>query len=109
MLAYVEATLACLRWAGFNLALADQAWNLLDAYTYGFTFQQVNFPFATSDYRSAAMGYLDGFPSEAYPVFYQLARMVADGRHSGVQDFEFGLQIVLEGLESRLGQIGGKQ
>ena len=39
MLHYVDATIGCLREAGFSYALADYAWNALDSYVYGFTLQ----------------------------------------------------------------------
>jgi AcrR family transcriptional regulator len=47
MLRYVDATLGCLREAGFSHVMADHAWNTLDSYIYGFTLQALNFPFAS--------------------------------------------------------------
>ncbi|MEN9223110.1 MAG: TetR/AcrR family transcriptional regulator C-terminal domain-containing protein, partial [Thermostichus sp. BF3_bins_97] len=40
MLRYVDATLGCLREAGFSPEMADHAWNALDSHIYGFTLQE---------------------------------------------------------------------
>ena len=44
MLRYVDATIGCLRAAGFSYPMADHAWTALDAYIYGFSLQKRNFP-----------------------------------------------------------------
>ncbi|MFI5537629.1 hypothetical protein ACIA5H_14675 [Nocardia sp. NPDC051900] len=44
MLRYIDATVGCLRAAGFSLPQADRAWNALDGHRYGFTLQELNFP-----------------------------------------------------------------
>ncbi|HLL52271.1 MAG TPA: TetR/AcrR family transcriptional regulator C-terminal domain-containing protein [Myxococcaceae bacterium] len=99
MMRYVNATLGCLREAGFSYALADRAWNALDSHIYGFTLQQLNFPLDRSEYASAARGFLPMLPAEQYPYMRELTQLVADGAHQGVHDFAFSLELILEGLE----------
>ena len=98
-LRYVDATLGCLREAGFSFEMADHAWNTIDSHIYGFTLQELKFPFAPTEYSQAAK---DGFaliPVHEYPYLNQLTRHVIEGKYNGIHDFEFGLEIILNGLD----------
>ena len=99
MLRYVDATIGCLREAGFSFEQADRAWNFIDSHIYGFALQQQHFPIEPSDYSSAAEAFLPMLPVDRYPYLHALSRQVIDGHHDGVQDFEFGLELILDGLE----------
>ncbi len=99
MLRYVDATIGCLREAGFSYPLADHAWNALDAYIYGFTLQNRNFPLDPSEYASAAKGFLPMIPVEQYPYLNGMSQEVIAGRHDGLHQFDFGLELLLDGLE----------
>jgi len=98
-LRYVEATLGCLRGAGFSFALADRAWNAIDSHVYGFTLQELNFPFEADEYAEVAGAYLPHISSEQYPCLHALTKLVSEKRHGGLQDFSFGLELLLDGLE----------
>jgi AcrR family transcriptional regulator len=100
MLRYVDATLACLVEAGFSYPMADHAWNALDSHIYGFTLQALNFPFEAEEYAAAAKDYVAMIPPEKYPYLNQLTHQVMEGRHDGLHDFEFGLNLLLNGLET---------
>ncbi len=105
MLRYVDATLGCLIEAGFSPAMADHAWNALDNHIYGFTLQKANFPFQPGEYAEVAKAYLPMIPVEEYPYLNRLSREVIEGRHNGLADFTFGLDLILDGLQRlRLGQ-----
>ncbi len=99
MLRYVDATLGCLREAGFSFEMADHAWNAIDSHIYGFTLQELNFPLAAADYSATALAYLEMIPAEKYPYLNGLTHQVIDGRYDGIHDFEFGLELVLNGLD----------
>jgi AcrR family transcriptional regulator len=99
MFRYVEATIGCLREAGFSLQDADRAWNAMDSHIYGFTLQELNFPFEATEYAETARNFLPRIPAHEYPYFSRLAQLVAEGGYSGVHDFNFGLELILEGLE----------
>jgi AcrR family transcriptional regulator len=99
MLRYIDATLAVLRDAGFSYELADRAWNAMDSHIYGFTLQQLNFPLDPSEYASAAREYLPLLPADQYPHMRALSELVIAGQHSGVHDFDFGLDLLLDGLD----------
>jgi AcrR family transcriptional regulator len=100
MLRYVDATLGCLREAGFSFRMADYAWNAIDSHIYGFTLQELNFPFEKADYGKAAQQGLALIPADKYPYLNQLTHQVIDGDYDGIHDFEFGLELILNGLEN---------
>jgi AcrR family transcriptional regulator len=104
MLGYIEGTLACLIRAGFNPEDADHVWNALDSYLYGYTLQELNFPFKAGEYREAAAAYLPGIPEGLYPHFVGLGHRIINGSYDGLHDLEFGLAILLDGLERGLVQ-----
>jgi len=99
MLRYVDATLGCLREAGFSFEMADRAWNAMDSHIYGFTLLQLNFPLEVSEYASAASQFVHMLPVEKYPYMRALTDLVIEGKHRGIQDFRFGLEMLLDGLE----------
>lgn len=99
MLRYVDATIGCLREAGFSYEMADRAWNAIDSHIYGFTLQELNFPLDPSEYVDAAKRFFPLLPADQYPHLRALAQLLIDGEHRGVHDFEFGLDLLLDGLE----------
>ena len=99
MLRYVDATIGCLYSAGFSYDLADRAWNAIDNHVYGFTLQELNFPFKPSEYGEIAEQFLPMIPQDEYPYLHGLSRQIIDGAHDGVHDFCFGLDLILDGLE----------
>jgi AcrR family transcriptional regulator len=106
MLRYVDATIGCLRDAGFPYPLADHAWTALDAYIYGFTLQKRNFPLDPSEYASAARAFLHLIPVEQFPHLNGMSQEVIAGRHDGLHQLEFGLELILDGLDRMLRSRG---
>ncbi|MCP2295957.1 transcriptional regulator, TetR family [Nocardia amikacinitolerans] len=107
MLRYIDATLGCLRAAGFTYQQADRAWNAMDAHIYGFTLRESTFPLDPSEYVAAATHFLPLIPESTHPHMNALTRLVIDGTHDGAADFEFGLDLILDGLERLLTTTGG--
>ena len=99
MLRYVDATIGCLRAAGFSYQMADHAWNALDSHIYGFTLQKLNFPLEPEEYAAAAQHFLPLIPAEQYPHLRGMSMEVIAGHHDGLHDLEFGLDVLLDGLE----------
>ncbi len=100
MLRYVDATIGCLRQAGFSYPLADHAWSALDAFIYGFTIQNRNFPLDPHEYASAAKQFLPLIPVEQFPWLNGMSQEVIAGRHDGLHQLEFGLELILDALEA---------
>lgn len=105
MLRYVDHALGCLRRAGFSYAMADHAWNTLDAYIYGFTLHKLSFPLAPSEYATAARRLLPLIPVDRFPYLHGLSVEVIEGRHDGLRDLDLGLDLLLDGL-GRLRRFG---
>jgi AcrR family transcriptional regulator len=99
MLRYVDATLGCLVQAGFSFEMADRVWNAIDSHIYGFTLQELNFPFESEEYSEAAKNGLSLIPADKYPYLNKLTHDVMEGRYDGLHDFEFGLELILNGLD----------
>ncbi|MBL0953179.1 TetR/AcrR family transcriptional regulator C-terminal domain-containing protein [Leptospira levettii] len=98
LLQYFNDTLGCLVKAGFSYKQADQMINAIDAHIYGFTLQELNFPFKTEEYSQKASEYLPMIPKDQLPYFYQLTKDVATKKYNGKHDFEFGLDLILDGF-----------
>lgn len=102
MLRYVDSTIGSLREAGFSIELADRAWNALDSHIYGFTLQELNFPFSSEEFPEAAKALLPLAPADQYPYLSEMGTHVIESDYDGVVEFEFGLDLVLDGLERLL-------
>jgi AcrR family transcriptional regulator len=74
MLRYVDSTLGTLLKAGFSVQLADYAWNAMDSYIYGFTLQELRFPFKPQEYPEVAATYLSQLAPGRYPHLTEMGR-----------------------------------
>ena len=99
MLRYVDATIGCLRGAGFSYPMADHAWTSIDAYVYGFTLQKLNFPLDPAEYASSASQFLPMIPAAQFPHLNGMSQEVIAGRHDGLHQLDFGLELLLDGIE----------
>ena len=96
-----DAVLATFRRAGFSVQLTAHAYSLLDSYVYGFALQEsVSLPFDKVTAPELAEKILSQFPSDEYPHLAELAteHVLQPGYDYG-EEFEFGLDLVLDGLE----------
>ena len=98
-LRYLDATISCLVEAGFSYEMADHIWNAIDSYVYGFTLQELNFPFQADEYATVAAEYVHLIPAQKYPYFNALTHHVIEGKYNGIHEFEFGLDVLLAGFE----------
>lgn len=102
MLTYFDATLGCLHSAGFSLQAADHIINAIDSHIYGFILQELNFPIEPENYSKKAEGFLPQLDSSPFPYLTNLTKEVASGKYNGLHDFEFGLNLILDGLNHKL-------
>ncbi|MFT5142085.1 MAG: AcrR family transcriptional regulator [Rhodothermales bacterium] len=102
MLRYVDATIGCFCAAGFSYEQADHAWNAIDSHLYGFTLQELNFPFKRGEYAEVAEQLLHLIPADKYPHLNGLSQEIISGRFDGLHDFQLGLNLILDGLERQL-------
>jgi hypothetical protein len=99
MFAYSDASIGYLIRAGFSYKMADYAWNIIDSYIYGFNLQAQNFPFKPSEYQNVAKQYIHMIPKSKYPFVHGMTMQIIEGSHDGIQDFDFGLNLILDALE----------
>ncbi len=94
-LRYLDAVVGVLRDAGFGTPLIARAFMALDSHTYGFTLQELALPFDAMGAPEVAAMMADTF--EAYPNLQAMAELAMSG--APMLDFEFGLDLLLDGLE----------
>ena len=96
-----DAVIGSLRAGGFDIAMAAHAYSLLDSYIYGFALTKMNLPFETSDdVAEVAQSMLEPFPADEYPYMVEILtdHVMKPGYDYG-EEFEYGLDLILNGLE----------
>jgi AcrR family transcriptional regulator len=97
-----NAVLGCLREGGFSVEEAIHAYSVLDAYVYGFALQEKTLPFDTAEESAAVAAMkvqaLQHLLAE-YPYLAETVggHVAATGYDFG-DEFEFGLDLILDGL-----------
>lgn len=98
-----DAVIGNLRRAGFSVPMAAHAFALLDSYTYGFALQEANLPFNGENVAEVANAMIDQIPSDMFPHLAEMAaeHVTRQGYDFG-DEFGFGLELILDGLERAL-------
>ena len=101
-----DRVLGTLRNGGFSLALTAHAISALDSYIYGFAIQEKALPFTTEENTAAmAQTMLAQLATTDYPYLVEFtATHVLQPGYSYGNEFTFGLEILLDGLERALDQ-----
>lgn len=94
-----NATMGCLREAGFRFRETVHAYNLLDAYTYGFALQEKTIPFQTPEESAEMAKTTVGERGPEYPYLAEVIVEFAKKGYDYTEEFEFGLDFILNGLE----------
>jgi AcrR family transcriptional regulator len=100
-----DAVLGCFRRGGFSIVLTAHAASAVDSYVYGFALQEATLPFETGEGTAElAEAIMAGMPPDEYPHLTELAmeHVLKPGYDYG-EEFEFGLDLVLDGLERAAG------
>ena len=99
-----DAVIGNLRGAGFDMAMVAHAYSLLDGYIYGFALTKMSMPIDTpAEIEAMAQDMFEPFPANEYP---NLAAFVTDHvlqpGYDFAEEFEYGLDVILDGLERAL-------
>jgi AcrR family transcriptional regulator len=95
-----NAVLGCLREAGFSVENAVHAYSLQDAYIYGFALQEKSMPVETPEQLAeAAESLRRQFSADEYPHIAETITEHVTKDYDFADEFEFGLDLVLDGLE----------
>src|SRR4051812_14180143 len=96
---YMNALLARLREAGFDADTTYHAYHVLDGHIFGFTLWESNYDVPPEAMARLASAFLASIPFEDYPdLMEHRDRHLAEGPHREVSAFEFGLDLILDGL-----------
>ena len=100
MTRYLDATLGRLLEGGFTVEGALDAWHTLDSHIYGFTLQELGLPFAADEASQVSADVIGTLDAEQFPhVVEVISHVMRSGR---VEDFAFGLDLILDGLQRTL-------
>lgn len=95
-----DTVLGVLRDAGFSIQAATFAYGLLDSYIYGFALQEASLPFGTPEELAAlSESIVRLMPADEYPHMREAAIQLPASGFSFVDQFEDGLDLILDGLE----------
>ena len=97
----MEAILRTLRHAGCSASLTHHAYHALDSHITGFTLWQVSFPFEDAgDLEELAATLLRTLSVETYPYLAEhVQEHLAEPAPEDKTEFEFGLDLILDGIE----------
>jgi AcrR family transcriptional regulator len=98
---WMEAVLGTLREAGFSADMTHHAYHALDSHITGFTLWLVSFPFDTvEELEGLAEEFLRELPVDEYPYMAEhVEQHLAEPSPDDPSEFEFGLDLILDGLE----------
>jgi len=100
-----DRVLGVLRTNGFDVPLAGHAFSAVDAYVYGFVLSESNLPF-TPDAGAEEFAAGLALPADEYPYLTEfMAVMLAGHDYDYGDEFDFGLELVLDQLETRLAEL----
>lgn len=97
-----DAVIGCCRTAGFSIEMAAHAFSLIDSYIYGFVLQEVNLPFDDADDLAEVVeSIMPQLSADDYPHLVELTtEHVLQPGYSYGNEFEYGLGLILNGLET---------
>lgn len=102
-LSYADRVLGALLDAGFSPGLAASAFLALDSYIYGFERQRLSIsPADDEETTEVAQEVLAAIPQGAYPSLARVAMEYATKPYDDETAFDFGLGLILDGLERLL-------
>jgi len=103
LLTHHDATLGCLLANGFATPMATHAFSAIDAYVYGFVLTEQTVPFEAGGTEEFAAGIEQFVPAKQYPHLARMLREQVIGHgYEFADEFDFGLELILDGLQRRL-------
>jgi len=99
-LRYMDGILGCLRRGGFSAEMTHHAYHALDSHILGFTLWQVGITPIDRPLKDLAGEFLSQLPRDEYPWLAEhIEGHLAPARPDEESEFEFGLDLILSGLE----------
>jgi AcrR family transcriptional regulator len=106
LLRHHDTVIGCLRQNGFSIQLAAHAFSAIDAYVYGFVLTELNLPFEVGESAEEFVNQIEQLlPADEYPhLVAMITEQVVGQDYAYGDEFEFGLDLVLDSLERHLAQ-----
>ncbi len=99
-LRYMESMLGLLRQAGFSANMTHHAYHALDSHITGSTLWAAGFAAVQQGALELGLKLLRELPRDQYPYFIEHAEQhINKPVRDGINTFEFGLDLILDGLE----------
>ncbi len=98
-----DAVLGCLRNGGLSVEMTAHAYAVIDAFIYGFAIQEASMPATSGEEMNALVETVtEGMPMDAYPHLLELTTQhILRPGYDFKDEFSFGLNLILDGLEKR--------
>ena len=112
---YMEWLMRRLREAGFSPKLTYSAYHALDSHIFGFTLWQLGHAAGAAmlgdrDLAEWVAEFLRTLPEEEFPHFTEhVHQHLAAPKGDGAREYEFALDLILDGLEQRRGTPGRRR
>lgn len=100
-LGHHDAVIGCLRDGGLSIQMTAHAYAVLDAFVYGFAFEEATLPASGGEGFAEIAGQMAAhFPTDEYPNLAELTfqHVLRPGYDFG-ESFEFGLDLIIDGLD----------
>jgi hypothetical protein len=98
-----DAVIGIFRTAGFSVEQTAHAYALLDSYIYGFALQEASLPFEGPDPTEVTEQIMEGFAGADLPHLTELAtEYVLQPGYDFGNEFDYGLELILDGLAGSL-------
>ncbi len=95
----MDSLLGALRDAGFSAETTYHAYHVLDGYILGFSFWHSSHTYTPAEMSDLVERFSRMISPDVYPHLYEHAQQhLTDGPHREVSAFEFGLDLILDGL-----------
>lgn len=99
-LRYMDAGLRRFREAAFSPELTEQAFHAVENHIVGYTLQEMGFAIDPEEVVEGAERFLEQLPADEYPdLAAHVAQHMQDAGHLDAGDFEFALDLILDGIE----------
>jgi AcrR family transcriptional regulator len=99
-LRYMDSLLGRLREGGFSAETTYHAYHVLDGHIFGFSLWETAHTFTDKDTSKMMEAFEREITVEAYPYLREHGEQhLTEGPHKDVSAFEFGLDLILEGLK----------
>src|SRR6266511_1850750 len=99
-LRYMDLLLGRLREAGFSAETTYNAYHVLDGHIFGFSLWETSHTYTAEEVSNFAAKFAQTITADAYPYLHEHAQQhFKEGAHREVSAFEFGLDLIVDGLK----------